>query len=101
MSLCKIIKNQFFLKGPQLCCGQAVDADLLKLIKTEVSDLHDSVTISQQENQDTQVCSKYFKSLSQNKLRLIKYNTFVNNENCIGVTEDMLTETNFVIRSNV
>ena len=46
--------NNWKDKGPQICCGQVVDTDLLKIITTEVSALFDSVTIWQEENQDTQ-----------------------------------------------
>ena len=42
-------------KGPQLCCGQAVDADLLKTVKNEVSVLFNSVTAWQEESQELQV----------------------------------------------
>ena len=46
------------LKGVQLCCGQAVDADLLHLTKTEVAQLSDFVRTWQDENQNAQVCSQ-------------------------------------------
>ena len=42
----------------QLICGQAVDADLLKLVQTEVSELYDSVQGWQEESQDAQVCQE-------------------------------------------
>ena len=49
------IPNIIRLKGVQLCCGQAVDDDLLNLIKTEVSHLYDSVKTWGEENQEAQV----------------------------------------------
>ena len=39
----------------QLCCGQAVDPDLLRAIKTEVAKLNDSVAKWREENQVAQV----------------------------------------------
>ena len=39
----------------QLICGQVVDADLLKLVQTEVSELYESVKEWREENQDVQV----------------------------------------------
>jgi hypothetical protein len=41
----------------QLCCGQAVDPDLLRAIKTEVAKLNDSVAKWREENQVAQVYS--------------------------------------------
>ena len=39
----------------QLCCGQPVDPDLLRAIKTEVAKLNDSVAKWREENQVAQV----------------------------------------------
>ncbi|CAB4014946.1 Stress-induced-phospho 1 [Paramuricea clavata] len=47
--------NNWKDKGVQLCCGQAVDPDLLRTIKTEVAELYDSVAIWREENEDAQM----------------------------------------------
>ena len=42
-------------KGVQLCCGQAVDTDLLQLVNTEVAQLFNFVKTLQEANQTAQV----------------------------------------------
>ena len=46
--------NNWKNKGVQLCCGQAVDAELLKLVETEVCQLYDSVQVWREESHKSQ-----------------------------------------------
>ena len=46
--------NNWKDKGVQLCCGQAVDAELLKLVETEVCQLNDSVQLWREESHKAQ-----------------------------------------------
>ena len=47
--------NNWKDKGVQLCCGQAIDADLLNLVKTEVAQLYDSVKVWREESDEAQL----------------------------------------------
>ena len=47
--------NNWKDKGVQLCCGQAVDADLLNFVKTEGIQLYDSVKVWREESYEAQV----------------------------------------------
>ena len=47
---------EFLFSGLQLCFGQAVDPELLNLIKIEVAELRDSVKLWKDDVDNTQVC---------------------------------------------